>query len=79
MLAITSNGMSSSLNPSIDRARQAERIAEAEVHVFRADQHADICHELVDGHQAAVGRHRTVAGWLFSGHWTVIGQPLDCR
>ena len=42
MLAITSNGMSSSLNPSIDRARQAERIAEAEVHVFRADQRADI-------------------------------------
>ena len=46
MLAITWNGMSSSLNPSIDRARQAERIAQAEVHVFRADQHADICHEL---------------------------------
>ena len=49
MLAITSNGMSSSLNPSIDRARKAERIAEAEVQVFRADQHADVCDELVDG------------------------------
>ena len=41
--------MSSSLNPSIDRTRQAERISEAEVRVFRADRHPDMCHELVDG------------------------------
>ena len=42
------------LNCQSDRARQAERIAQAEVHVFCADQYADICHELVDGHQAVL-------------------------
>ena len=73
MLAITSNGMSSSLNPSIDRARQAERIAEAEVHVFRADQHADICHELVDGHQAVLQAYGIKKLTTFNRDW--IGNP----
>lgn len=46
--------MSSSLNPSIDRVSQAERIAQAEVLVFRADQYPERCHALVDGHQAVL-------------------------
>lgn len=73
MLATTSNGMSSSLNPSIDRARQAERIAQAEVHVFRADQHADICHELVDGHQAVLQAYGIKKLITFNREW--IGNP----
>ena len=73
MLATTSNGMSSSLNPSIDRARQAERIAQAEMHVFRADQHADICHELVDGHQAVLKAYGIKKLATFNRDW--IGNP----
>lgn len=73
MPAIIWNGMSSSLNPSIDRARQAERISVAEVRVFRADQHADICHELVDGHQAVLQAYGIKKLTTFNRDW--IGNP----
>ena len=65
--------MSSSLNPSIDRARQAERIAEAEVRVFRADQYPDMCHELVDGHQAVLKAYGIKQLTTFNRDW--IGNP----
>lgn len=61
--------MSSSLNPSIDRARQAERIAEAEVRVFRADRHPDVCHELVDGHQAVLQAYGIKRLTTFNRDW----------
>jgi hypothetical protein len=65
--------MSSSLNPSIDRARQAERIAEAEVRVFRADKYPDMCHELVDGHQAVLKAYGIKQLTTFNRDW--IGNP----
>lgn len=65
--------MSSSLNPSIDRARQAERIAEAELRVFRADQYPDVCHELVDGHQAVLQAYGIKHLTTFNRDW--IGNP----
>ena len=67
------NGMSSSLNPSIDRTRQAERISEAEVRVFRADRHPDMCHELVDGHQAVLKAYGIKQLTTFNRDW--IGNP----
>lgn len=73
MPAYTWNGMSSSLNPSIDRVRSAERIAEAEVRVFRADQHMDCCHDLVDGHQAVLQAYGIKNLTTFNRDW--IGDP----
>ena len=73
MPAYTWNGMSSSLNPSIDRVRSAERIAEAEVRVFRADQHMDCCHDLVDGHQAVLQAYGIKSLTSFNRDW--IGDP----
>jgi hypothetical protein len=65
--------MSSSLNPSIDRARQAERIAQAEVRVFRADQYPERCHALVDGHQAVLAAYGIQKLATFNRDW--IGNP----
>ncbi|MDE0870793.1 MAG: hypothetical protein OSA37_02615 [Flavobacteriales bacterium] len=65
--------MSSSLNPSIDRARQAEHIAQAEVRVFRADQYPDRCHALVDGHQAVLSAYGIQKLATFNRDW--IGNP----
>lgn len=67
------NGMSSSLNPSIDRARKAERISEAEVRVFRADQYPELCHSLVDGHQAVLQAYGIKKLTTFNRDW--IGNP----
>tara|TARA_B100000768_G_scaffold181247_1_gene203509 strand:- start:977 stop:1741 length:765 start_codon:yes stop_codon:yes gene_type:complete len=65
--------MSSSLNPSIDRVRNAERIAEAEVRVFRADQYMECCHDLVDGHQAVLQAYGIKNLTTFNRDW--IGDP----
>ena len=65
--------MSSSLNPSIDRARQAERIAQAEVRVFRADHYPERCHALVDGHQAVLAAYGIQKLATFNRDW--IGNP----
>ena len=73
MPVYTWNGMSSSLNPSIDRVRNAERIGEAEVRVFRADQHLDCCHDLVDGHQAVLQAYGIKKLTTFNREW--IGDP----
>lgn len=67
------NGMSSSLNPSIDRARRAERISEAEVRVFRADKFPELCHALVDGHQAVLQAYGIKKLTTFNRDW--IGNP----
>ena len=73
MPVYTWNGMSSSLNPSIDRVRNAERIGEAEVRVFRADQYLDCCHDLVDGHQAVLQAYGIKKLTTFNREW--IGDP----
>ncbi len=73
MPAYILNGMSSSLNPSIDRVRKADRIAEAEVRVFRADQHLDCCNDLVDGHQAVLQAYGIKKLTTFNRDW--IGDP----
>ncbi len=65
--------MSSSLNPSIDRVSQAERIAQAEVLVFRADQYPERCHALVDGHQAVLIAYGIQKLATFNRDW--IGNP----
>lgn len=65
--------MSTSLNPSIDRARQAERIAEAQIRVFRADQYPERCHALVDGHQAVLQAYGIQKLATFNREW--IGNP----
>ena len=65
--------MSSSLNPSIDRVSQAERIAQAEVLVFRADQYPERCHALVDGHQAVLVAYGIQRLATFNRDW--IGNP----
>ena len=69
MPVYTWNGMSSSFNPSIDSVRKAERIAEAEVRVLRADQHLDCCHDLVDGQQAVLKAYGIKKLTTFNRDW----------
>lgn len=43
--------MASSLNPSLNRVKNAEAVGQASVSIFRADAQEELCHLLVDGHE----------------------------
>lgn len=65
--------MSSSLNPSLERLRQAEQVGAARVVVYPANLHEARSHELVDGHQAVLAAYGIKELKTFNRDW--IGNP----
>lgn len=65
--------MSSSLNPSLEKLRQAEQVGSARVVVYPGNLHEARSHELVDGHQAVLAAYGIKELKTFNRDW--IGNP----
>jgi hypothetical protein len=78
--------MSSSLNASLERLQKAERVAQAEVRVFRSNEHPGLCHEMVDGHRAVLMAYGIKNLTTFNRDWigrsdvlAILAQGADGR
>jgi len=61
--------MSSSLNASLERLQKAERVAQAEIRVFRSGKDEALCHALVDGHRAVLAAYGIKRLTTFNRDW----------